>query len=310
MLSFLPPFLRGCLAALLLGLNILLLSLPLMLVSVSRFLIPVKPWRRFSIRVCTRIAEFWITLNSGWMKLTRPMQWQVSGLEGLKKDNWYLVICNHQSWADIFIVQHLLNHRIPMLKFFIKQELIWIPVIGQCWWALDFPFMKRHSKAYLERHPEKRGEDFQATRRACEKFQEIPTSIFNFVEGTRYTRIKHKLQQSPFQYLLKPRAGGTGLVLGVMGDQLKTVINITISYHGRAPSFREFLCGLGDTVSVVIEQLPIPDHYLGKDYRNDATFREQIQSWINDLWMDKDHLLESMNRESPQGTTTCTGADK
>ncbi|WP_211824562.1 acyltransferase [Kistimonas asteriae] len=304
MLSFLPPLLRGCLSALLLGLNTLLLCLPLILFSASRFLIPVKSWHRFSTKSCIVIAEFWITLNSGWMKLTRPMQWQIKGLDDLKKDGWYLVTCNHQSWADIFIVQHLLNRRIPMLKFFIKQELIWAPIIGQCWWALDFPFMKRYSKAYLEKHPEKRGEDLRATRKACEKFQEVPVSIFNFMEGTRYTETKHKLQQSPFRHLLKPRAGGTGFVLGAMGSQLKTMINITISYNGTTPSFWGFLCGKGDTVSVTIEQLPIPDHYLGKDYSNDAAFREQFQTWVNTLWTDKDNLLDTMTNQPSQTEPT------
>lgn len=298
MLSFLPPFLRGCLSALLLGLNTLLLCLPLMVFSLSRFLIPVKAWHRLSMRICIAIAEFWISINSGWMKLTRPMDWQVNGLKGLKKDGWYLVTCNHQSWADIFIVQHLLNRRIPMLKFFLKQELIWVPIIGQCWWALDFPFMKRYSKAYLDKYPEKRGEDLKATRKACEKFREVPVSVFNFMEGTRYTKAKHKQQQSPFRHLLKPRAGGTGFVLGAMGSQMNTMVNITIAYNGPIPTFWDFLCGKGDNVSIAIEPLPNPTQYLGKDYSNDMEFREQFQHWVNELWTDKDNLLDSINSES------------
>jgi len=309
MLSFLPPILRGCLSALLLVINTLLLCLPLMFFSLSRFLIPVKSWHRLSTRICIAIAEFWISINSGWMKLTRPMDWQVNGLEGLKKDGWYLVTCNHQSWADIFIVQHLLNRRIPMLKFFLKQELIWVPIIGQCWWALDFPFMKRYSKAYLDKYPEKRGEDLKATRKACEKFREVPVSVFNFMEGTRYTEAKHKRQQSPFRHLLKPRAGGTGFVLGAMGSQLKTMVNITISYNGPIPTFWGFLCGKGDNVSIEIELLPIPDHYLGKDYCNDTAFREQFQHWVNELWTDKDNLLESMSSESLQKEATYAEAN-
>ena len=161
LLSF-PPFIRGVLSALLLAFNTLILCIPLLLFSLSRFLIPIKAWHKFCTRLCIAIAECWISINSGWMRLTRRMQWQIEGLESLQKDEWYLVTCNHQSWADIFIVQHLLNRRIPMLKFFLKQELIWVPVIGLCWWALDFPFMKRYSRAYLEKYPEKHGEDLKS----------------------------------------------------------------------------------------------------------------------------------------------------
>ena len=51
------------------------------------------------------------------------------------------------------------------------------------------------------------------------------------MEGTRFTDAKHKQQESSFQYLLKPRAGGVGFVLGAMGKQLRTLINITIVYQ-------------------------------------------------------------------------------
>lgn len=294
MLSSLPSFLRGFISASVLGINTLTLCIPLLAFSLSRFLIPIKPWHKLCTRICIAIAECWISINSGWMKLTRPMLWQVEGLESLKKDEWYLVTCNHQSWADIFIVQHLLNRRIPMLKFFLKQELIWVPVIGLCWWALDFPFMKRYSRAYLEKHPEKRGEDLKATQKACEKFRDVPVSVFNFMEGTRFTDAKHKQQKSSFQHLLKPRAGGVGFVLGAMGQQLRTLINITIVYQEGVPSFWGFLCGRGDKIRVKIEKQAISDAYLGRDYSNDEVFRDQCQHWVNELWTQKDQLILSI----------------
>ncbi|WBA82016.1 acyltransferase [Endozoicomonas sp. GU-1] len=294
MLSSIPAFLRGCLSASVLAINTLVMSIPLLAFSLSRFLMPIKPWQKLCTRLCIAIAECWISINSGWMKLTRRMQWQIAGLDSLQKDEWYLVTCNHQSWADIFIVQHLLNRRIPMLKFFLKQELIWVPVIGLCWWALDFPFMKRYSRAYLEKHPEKRGEDLKATRKACEKFRDVPVSVFNFIEGTRFTDAKHKQQKSSFQYLLKPRAGGVGFVLGAMDQQLRTLINITIVYQDGVPSFWDFLCGRGDAINVRIEKQTISDAYLGRDYSNDEVFREQCQNWVNELWTEKDQLILSV----------------
>jgi 1-acyl-sn-glycerol-3-phosphate acyltransferase len=137
--------------------------------------------------------------------------WDVQGIAGLDPRGWYLVNCNHQSWADILVLQHLLTHRIPLLKFFLKQQLLWVPVMGLAWWALDFPFMRRHSEEVLKAHPELRGKDQEATRLACEKFSLIPTSVMNFCEGTRFTPTKHQRQQSPYRHLLRPKAGGIAL---------------------------------------------------------------------------------------------------
>ncbi len=67
----------------------------------------------------------------------------MQGVDSLHQRGWYLVSSNHQSWVDILVLQRIFHGRIPFLKFFLKQELIWVPVIGLAWWALDFPFMKR-----------------------------------------------------------------------------------------------------------------------------------------------------------------------
>ncbi|MCL6415950.1 acyltransferase [Aestuariirhabdus sp. Z084] len=299
MLYFLPPAVRGTIAAIILIANTLLLVPLLLFVAVLKLIIPLKPVRVLCTRIGIGIAETWISINSGWMHLTQPMNWSVEYPEGLNKKSWYLVTSNHQSWADITILQHLLNHRIPMLKFFLKQELIWVPVIGLAWWALDFPFMKRYTRDYLEKHPEKKGQDLETTRKACEKFKHTPVAVFNFLEGTRFTKAKHERQQSPFEHLLKPKAGGIGFVLGAMGEQLGTLLNITICYPdniGKSrPSFWDFLCGKVDHVIVKMTVQPIPQEFRGGDYLNDETYRAQFQLWVNDLWEEKDQQLKQLS---------------
>jgi len=291
MLSFLPAPLRGSLAFLLLCLNITLVSIPLFLVALLKFLVPVAPFRRLCSRVLNLITSWWVSVNSGWMRLTQPMDWQVSGLDGLDVRGWCLVTSNHQAYADIFIVQHLLNRRIPQLKFFLKQELIWIPVIGLCWWALDFPFMKRYSKTYLKKHPEKKGADLLATQKACEKLRIAPAAMFNFMEGTRFTPAKHASQGSPYTHMLKPRVLATGFVLSAMGAQMDTLVDITLHYPDGVPGFWALLSGQMRRVTVDIETVSIPREFLGKDYSNDGTFRKELQRWINDLWQAKDEKL-------------------
>ncbi len=123
----------------------------------------------------------------------------------LAKDRWYLIIANHLSYLDIILLIEFATHRIPAPKFFLKKELIWLPFVGLGAWALDMPFMHRYTRAYLEKHPEKKGKDLETTKAYCEKFRTVPTTVINFVEGTRFTTEKHTAKQSPYSNLLPPK---------------------------------------------------------------------------------------------------------
>jgi 1-acyl-sn-glycerol-3-phosphate acyltransferase len=299
MFAFLPAPLRALLAFTLLIANTLFHAPFLFAITLLRVIVPIAAWQTFCTKVAIAIAENWIGVNSFWMWLTQRMQWDVEGVEKLDKQHWYFVTSNHQSWADIFILQHLLNRRIPMLKFFLKQELIWVPVIGLCWWALDFPFMKRYTKEYLQKYPEMRGKDFESTQKSCEKFKYTPVAVFNFMEGTRFTPVKHEQQASPYRHLLKPKAGGMGFVLGAMGDSLNSLVDITIHYpNNRQPGFLDFLSGKVDNVIVRVEQKEIPAEFLGKNYSEDEEFRKSFQLWVSDLWQQKDDTMEQLQQLS------------
>ncbi|WP_313950165.1 acyltransferase [Accumulibacter sp.] len=294
MLSFLPAPLIGLLAASLLALNALFWVPILLLVALLKLTLPFKALRSRLDPVLIRIAEAWISFNSGWMRLTQKTHWDVDGFEGLDPRGWYLVNANHQSWVDILVLQHLLTHRIPLLKFFLKQQLLWVPVMGLAWWALDFPFMRRHSEEALRKHPELRSKDQEATRKACQKFALIPTSVVNFSEGTRFTRVKHQLQQSPYRHLLKPKAGGIALALNVMGEKFRAILDVTIVYPDGTPSFWAFLCGRMHCVRVRVQTLPIPRHLVSGDYATDPVVREAFQQWMQQIWRNKDAQIGTL----------------
>jgi 1-acyl-sn-glycerol-3-phosphate acyltransferase len=294
MLNFLPALLVGVIASILMAANALF-WVPILLVFASlKLLMPFKAVRLRIDPILLFIAESWISCNSAWMALTQKTSWDVQGLEGLNPRSWYLVNSNHQSWVDILVLQHLLNRRIPLLKFFIKQQLIWVPVMGLAWWALDFPFMRRHSEEFLKKHPELRGKDQETTRKACEKFALIPTSVMNFLEGTRFTAAKHAKQKSPYTHLLKPKAGGMALALDAMGDKFQAILDITIVYPDGAPTFWYFLTGNLHRVSVRVRSIPVPAHLLGGDYANDPAFREAFSAWVQQLWRDKDAQITAL----------------
>ncbi len=214
MLSFLPGVVILALTTLLASISTIVLVLVLLAFAVLKLLLPIAAVRRLLSRLIILVAETWIGVNNLLIRLfTRNQRWEIDGAEHLQRDGWYLVLSNHQSWVDILVLQYVCNQRIPFLKFFLKSQLIWVPFLGLAWWALDFPFMKRYAKEHLEKHPELRGKDVEATRRACQKFAELPVSVMNFVEGTRFTPGKHERQQSPFRHLLKPKVGGVAFVL-------------------------------------------------------------------------------------------------
>lgn len=293
-MAFLPAPLRGVLAALLLALNTLACCIPLFIVTLFKLCLPFAAAQRLSNRIMNLIQESWIGGNNAWIRLLTGTRWHLTGLEGLDYQHSYLVTSNHQSWVDIMVLQFTLNQRIRPLKFFLKQELIWVPVIGVAWWALGFPFMKRYSKAYLAKHPEKRGKDLETTRRTCARFRDNPVSIFNFAEGTRFTPAKHAEQQSPFRHLLKPKAGGIAFVLDAMGEQLESIVNVTLYYPNGQPGYWDLLCGRIGQVVVHFDEVRIPPEFIGKSYDQDETYRLAFQQWINVLWEEKDRLLDQL----------------
>jgi 1-acyl-sn-glycerol-3-phosphate acyltransferase len=278
---------RAALAFFAVALNTLVHATPLLLLALFKMLLPAAARRRIT-PLLSALAHSWIDVNSTLMCRFGRLRIIVEGGEGLSRDGWYLVVCNHQSWVDIPVLQQVFNPRIPLLKFFLKHVLIWVPVLGLAWWALDFPFMRRYTREQLQRHPEWRGKDKEATRRACEKFRDLPVSVMNFVEGTRFTAAKHAQQASPYAHLLLPRAGGVAFVLDAMGGLLQALVDVTIVYPAGRPGMLDLLTGRVREVRVHVRTLAIPAQLLAGDYENDAGFRAQFQDWINTLWRDKD----------------------
>ncbi len=289
---------RGAISFLLLSLNTIVCVGALVPLALVTMTVPVDGVRRRVDPVLNAVVQAWIAGNALWIALAGRVRWVISGVEGLARQQWYLVEANHQSWVDIFVLQKALGRRIPLLKFFLKRELIWVPLVGLAWWALDFPFMRRHSEEFLRAHPERRGDDLAAIRRACAKFALIPTSVMNFLEGTRFTAAKHLAERSPYRHLLRPKAGGIALALNAMGERFHSLLDVTLFYPGGVPTFFQFLSGKVREVVVRVRELPIPRDLLHGDYSADPEFRARTQKWIHDLWTEKDRELEALRLEA------------
>ena len=284
-------WLRVALAGVLFGINTLLHVPPLLLAALCKALLPLPPLRPGFNRTLEAIAASWIACNTLLIRALTHTRMIVQMPEGLDPRGHYLVIANHQSWVDIPVLQAALSRRIPLLRFFLKSQLFWVPLLGLAWWALDFPFMKRYSRATLARRPELAGRDIEATRRACAKFKDLPVAIMNFVEGTRFTPVKQQAQGSSFKHLLKPKAGGIAFVLDAMGSALHSVLDVTIVYPAARPTFADLFADRIPAIHVTILERPIPLELIESSYVQDAAAREQVQGWINRLWTEKDDSI-------------------
>jgi len=297
MLDLIPGPIRGLVSLVGYTLNTLFWCALIFCVAPLKAIVPLKGWRRQCNKILNLIASRWIATNNLNLQVMNHIHWDIRGLEALRAGNWYLVLSNHQSWVDILVLQRIFHRRIPFLKFFIKQELIWMPVLGLAWWALDFPFVKRYSRAVLKRKPHLKGKDLEITRKACRKFREIPVSIMNFTEGTRFTLAKHRRQQSPYTHLLRPRSGGIAFVLSAMGEQMTSILDVTIVYPQGVVSFWGMLCGRLQEVIVRVREIPVTEKLQG-DYFNDSAYRTWFQEWLNQLWLEKDARIAAIQTKA------------
>lgn len=268
-------------------------SIPILFLGLAK-LIPNQRLKISCTKMVDKIATVWTDINNVYLDKSNPAHLQITGTNDFNPNDWYLVVANHQSWLDIVILQRLFNRKIPVLKFFIKDQLKWVPFLGFSWWAMGCPFMKRYSPAYLAKHPHKKGKDIQATQKALTLFKETPASLMSFIEGTRYTPQKKITQNSPYQHLLKPKAGGIGFVISAMNKQINQLIDVTIIYPKHDVSLWDFLCHRIDSIKINVRQLPIPDQFLSPSLLEDDKVQTEFRQWLNQKWFEKDNLISEM----------------
>ena len=291
MWGFLPGAIRGSVVFTILVLNFIFWLIPLIPLVLAKLALPVHFIRKPLNVGLNFICTMWASGNGLVLKLTGDIKWIVNGDDNLSMNDWYMVLSNHQSWADIIVLQYVLNNRIPYFRFFLKQELIWLPIFNFIFIALDYPYMKRYSKEFLKKNPHLKGKDLETTKKSCERFKDIPVSVMNFVEGTRFSSAKHTKQASPYKYLLKPRAGGIAFVLGAMGEYLTSILDVAISYRPKALGIWDMFCGRIQEVQVTINRFSPSNDIIG-NYFEDEEFKNRFQIWLNQLWLNKDKVLE------------------
>lgn len=285
-------WIRTIATALFVATNTVVHALPILTLALAKALLPIRRVRSALSRWMPWFGESWIAVNSWAIAHLTPTRWVVTGDAALSRSRRYLVLSNHQSWVDIPVLQGVLNRRIPFQRFFLKDALFWVPVLGLVWWAMDFPFMTRASKSQIQKNPALARRDLETARAACAKFRDMPVSVMNFVEGTRAN--PKKLAQSTYRHLLKPKSGGVSQVFNSMGELLDGIVDVTIVYPHGSPSFVDLLAGRVPEIRVDLRLREVPTDLMGGDYENDREYRVRFQQWLNGVWEEKDAKIDTL----------------
>jgi 1-acyl-sn-glycerol-3-phosphate acyltransferase len=271
---------------------------PVMVVGLVRAIIPKKIAGNKLDLIAVKLANKWLGINSWLIEQALPeIEWQLTMPTNLSLDKQYLLICNHQSWVDTTVMQHIGLPRMPLTRFFTKWELIFIPFLGLAFKILGFPMMKRHSKEAVANNPALKLQDMLEAKRSCEGLLNQPFTLLNYLEGTRFTPKKHAVQQSSYPNLLKPKAGGLGLAIQILGQRVDGLIDMTIVYPDGIPGYTDFWMGRVRRIGVDLREIPIPAWVLAGDYEEDAEFRKQFQDWVAVLWNNKQRTIDQMLKQ-------------
>jgi 1-acyl-sn-glycerol-3-phosphate acyltransferase len=265
----------------------------LAIVNVPRAVFPFKSIKIKLAKISNSIGEYTVYGLKIIMKIMHRDSMQVFDNNEFDKNAWYMAISNHQSWADIFILLVAAHKRIPLLKFFMKKELAWIPFIFLANKTLNMPFVNRHSKKELEKNPNLRNKDYENTLKACKRFLRSPSTIFSYAEGTRNDAAKHKAQNSPYKNLLIPRIGGIATALSAMPN-INVLVDYSVVYKSEKRGAWSFLKGDMKDVKVLVRKYDIPENLKNKNYSTDAEYRENFKNWIEAIWIEKDQEIERL----------------
>lgn len=285
---------------LILGATLVLIA-PMTVAATLKLLLPFKTVRRLVRRTVAGIAELWIAIVVNCFRMSYRTRIEVTGDTDFDRNHSYLLLCNHLSWVDVPVLLWAFSGQLPFYRFFLKRSLIWMPLLGIAFWALEYPFIRFRSQKYLESRPEKRGEGLETARRACERLEGVPSTIVNFPEGAINTRERHRRQSPEHRNLLRAHAGGPSLVISAMGEQLDALLDVTIHYPDGPPSVPDFMLDRVERVRVHVRRIPIPDALVGGDYQDDPEVRTRFRAWINDLWRSKDALIDDLEAHRPPG---------
>ena len=264
-----------CLAAI--TLNLTFWALLLLVLLPAKAAPRTRPWFR---RVAARIYRAAVRVDNVLLRRVSRAAWRVRELS-LDPTRPHIVLSNHRSWADIFLVQSLIATRGPIVTFLCKRELLYVPIFGLIILAFDFPVLRRRSRRGAD-PAGRRDDDRRRVADAAAALLDSPAAILSFAEGTRFTVAKRRRAAGDghYEHVLPPRAGGFAAMVEALAPGGGSIVDLTLAYP-RPSTFWEFLGGAAGSVEVAWETMPI------------ATVEpDEAANWLNDRWRRKEESLD------------------
>ena len=250
----------------------LLLGFTLLLpIAIVSWLIPLPAVSRWCFLLVDHIYRFAVKVDSFWMQKVVGIELIIEGEPNTEQTP--VVICNHQSWFDIALIQEVITGNGPIITCLIKREIAWVPIIGWICLALNFPRLRRSKKDGA------RQRDFSIIQKATQKHGSESSALLIFPEGTRFTELKKINQESPYQHLVKPKAGGLKVIKQHVSADT-SLVDITINYHQKDVNIWNCLHGDPRKITITLDHFKLAE--IG-----------DIETWLNERWLAKDKILSA-----------------
>ncbi|MYD43898.1 MAG: hypothetical protein F4W90_08410 [Gammaproteobacteria bacterium] len=220
------------------------------------------------------------------LKRISKVDWLVNSAD-LRREQTYVMIANHVSWTDVFLLQSAVVHNGPIIKFLTKKQLLYVPIFAMIVFAFKFPYVNRKRKS-AQNNSERRNEDLERVKRACAVLRSSPAAMLTFVEGTRFTVEKHATLASSYRHLLPPRLGGFSVLLSSLQDFKPPILDATLCYPKNA-TFWQFIGGAIQHVQVRIDM-----------YEWEPANMDDAGVWLERTWEQKDQRLTDYYRNEAQ----------
>ena len=266
--------------------------IPLSIINIPR-IIPNKSLKICLGSISNKMGNDAVASITSALRILHKLEWDFQIPQDVNTETWYVAMSNHQSWADIFILLAAGHKKIPLIKFFMKKELQWIPIIYLVHKTIDMPFLNRHSRAQILANPELKRVDYENAKKAAKRFSRNPSSAFSFAEGTRFTSKKHSEQESPYSNLLKPKIGALAIALSGM-PQVNTLIDFTVVYATQKRSTWDFLCGDLSKAKVVAKTYALPKNLKNRSFEEEDDYRKSFQTFVDAIWLEKQQTIKDL----------------
>ena len=266
--------------------------IPLSIVNIPR-IIPNKNLKIYLGSISNKMGNAAVASITTALKVLHRLEWDFQIPKDVNTETWYIAMSNHQSWADIFVLLAAGHKKIPLLKFFMKKELQWIPIIYLVHKTVDMPFLYRHSRAQINANPELKKVDYENAKKAAKRFSRNPSTAFSFAEGTRFTMQKHASQRSPYSNLLKPKVGALAIALSGM-PQVNALLDFTVIYSSEKRSTWDFLCGDLNKAKVVARKYVLPENLKNRSFEEEDDYRKSFQKFVDSIWLDKQQTMKNL----------------